>query len=78
MKSFSLLLIFAITVACHSEIKKQTPNQNREVYICKSPNARRYHLDKNCQSLKKCSREIIQMNETQAQKIGMSLCGHED
>lgn len=72
------LITFAIIAACHSEIEKQAPDLNREVYVCKSRNARRYHLIENCHALKRCSRDIEKMSEEKASKIGMSLCGHED
>lgn len=78
MKPLFLIFIFAIIAACHSQIEKQTPDLNREVFVCKSRNARRYHLDKNCHALKRCSRDVEQMKEEKAKKIGMSLCGHED
>jgi len=48
-----------------------------EVYICKSINAKKYHLTKNCHALKRCNHEIIKMNIVKAKKIGTTLCGHE-
>lgn len=78
MKFLSLILAFNLIAACHSKIERQTPDLNREVFVCKSPNARRYHLDENCHALKRCSRDVEQMKEEKAIKIGMSLCGHED
>jgi len=78
MKSLLLFLTVTLITACHSQIEKQTPDLNREVFVCKSRNARRYHLDENCHALKRCSRDVEKMKEEKAKKIGMSLCGHED
>jgi len=41
VKSLFLITI-AFIVACRSKIEKQTPDLNRDVYVCKSPNAKRY------------------------------------
>ncbi len=72
------LITFAFIVACHSKIEKQAPDLNRDVYVCKSPNAKRYHLNANCHALKRCNHEIEKIKEEKAKRFGTNLCGHED
>ena len=64
-----LLLIFLTGAGC-------TPQ--RYVYVCDSPNAKRYHLTKNCRGLVNCTYRIIKVTQKRAVKEGDTLCHYEN
>lgn len=47
------------------------------VFICDSPNARRYHLKGDCRGLGDCSRRIIKTTLDSAKSANRTLCGWE-
>lgn len=49
-----------------------------EVYICVSKGAKKYHYDKSCKGLSNCNHTIKKVSLSEAQGIGLSLCGWED
>jgi len=49
-----------------------------DVYICKSKNAKRYHLVEDCQGLRNCKAEIGKFTLKEAKAQGKTLCGYED
>ena len=51
---------------------------DKDVYLCQSKNAKRYHFDKDCQGLKNCKSEIVKVTLSEAQKQGKTICGYED
>ena len=63
---FPALLIVGFTLA------------ETDVYICKGPQSKRYHLTKSCQGLKNCSTEIYKVSLSEAKKLERTLCGFED
>ncbi|MBL4676906.1 MAG: hypothetical protein JKY70_11990 [Mucilaginibacter sp.] len=48
------------------------------VYVCDSPNAKRYHLKEHCRGLSNCTYTIIKVSVDQAKKSGKTLCHWED
>jgi hypothetical protein len=48
-----------------------------DVYICKSKNAKKYHLAENCRGLSNCKAEIGKVTLAQAKNDGKTLCGFE-
>lgn len=49
-----------------------------DVYICKSKNAKKYHLSESCRGLRNCKAEIGKITLVQAKEQGKTLCGFED
>ena len=45
-----------------------------KVYVCKGPNAKRYHKTPNCRGLKKCSVVIKKVSRTEAIDMGRTPC----
>jgi len=66
MKSllFSLLLLngFSCTTA------------TTMVYICDSPNARRYHYKEDCRGLSNCNHRILKVTLEEAKEKNLTLC----
>lgn len=48
------------------------------VYICVSKTASKYHYNRNCRGLQKCTHKIEAVSKEAAVKRGYSLCGYED
>jgi len=44
------------------------------VYICLSPNAKKYHFDKNCKGLQKCTHEIRKVTKEEALRKKYTVC----
>jgi 5-bromo-4-chloroindolyl phosphate hydrolysis protein len=65
----SLLLI--ISVNFHSV-------ENKEVYICDSKGAKKYHYTNTCRGLSACKHEIVKKTLSEAKDLGLTLCGWED
>lgn len=49
-----------------------------EVFICVSKGAKKYHYDKSCKGLSNCKHTIKKVSLSEAQGMGLSLCGWED
>ncbi|NAS31990.1 hypothetical protein GTQ40_13475 [Flavobacteriaceae bacterium R38] len=49
-----------------------------EVYICKGKGSKRYHFNKNCRGLSRCSTKIHKTSLKHAKELGRTLCGWED
>ncbi len=76
-----ITLLFSIGVASTSESDIALANYNADtsVYICVSETAKKYHYDKNCRGLNKCSHEIKKVTLSDAKgKYTRTLCGWED
>jgi hypothetical protein len=50
----------------------------RNVYICNSSSAKKYHYSSSCRGLNACKHEVIKVSKEDAQKSGRTLCGWED
>ncbi|UOK42474.1 MULTISPECIES: hypothetical protein [Flavobacterium] len=55
-----------------------TSFSSSEVYICASPNAKKYHYNENCRGLSNCKHEIKKVSKSEALDKGLGLCGYED
>lgn len=53
------------------------PNE-REVYLCGPKGAKKYHLTKSCRGLSSCKHEITPKKQSEAEALGLTLCGWED
>jgi hypothetical protein len=65
-----LLFLFLINTKCTEPAK--------EVYVCDSSNAKRYHLRSDCRGLSNCSYRTLKITLEKAKKDGKTLCGWED
>lgn len=72
MRSFLLLFILVLF----------TPNGHEtvdtKVYVCLGKGSKRYHYDKYCRGLSRCSTKIYGITLSKAKKMGRTLCGWED
>ncbi|ESU26976.1 hypothetical protein FLJC2902T_23170 [Flavobacterium limnosediminis JC2902] len=66
MKKVIALLLFSSLTSFSSS----------DVYICVSPNAKKYHYKENC--LSNCKHEIKKVTKSSALDKGLELCGWED
>lgn len=54
------------------------PAPAESVFVCKGPGSKRYHLDKDCRGLSRCSTPVEKVTLKQARAMGRTLCGWED
>lgn len=52
-------------------------NIDATVYVCDSPNAKKYHYSATCRGLNACKHQIIKTTQSKAKDIGLGLCGWE-
>ena len=52
-------------------------NVDNAVYVCDSPNAKKYHFTSTCRGLNACKHQIVKTTQSKAQEIGLTLCGWE-
>lgn len=55
-----------------------TPNEETNVYICKSKGGKKYHYKEDCRGLKPCTHKIEKVTLKEAKAGGKTLCGWED
>lgn len=55
-----------------------SPTIETKVYICTGKGSKRYHYDKHCRGLSRCSTPLKTITLEKAQAIGRTLCGWED
>ena len=48
--------------------------ENSTVFICDSPTAKKYHFNKECRGLNRCTHEIKKISKSEAVKIGFTVC----
>lgn len=65
-----ILLLFTVFIVNTSFIEASSTS----VYICVSPNAKKYHFDKNCRGLQKCTHEIRKVTKEEAMKKSYTAC----
>lgn len=66
-----LLALSAPTVAVANEMSQP---QEKSVYICTGPSAKRYHAKKSCTGLKNCSGAVQQISLQKAKSMGRTPC----
>jgi hypothetical protein len=69
MKPLIIFLLFILTSFSVLETN---------VYICGSSGAKKYHYTENCRGLSACKHEIVKTTKSNAESLGLSLCGWED
>ena len=74
MKKLLFLLVFIPLVFTCSD----SNSYEKDVFICKGPSSKKFHLKSNCRGLSNCSTKIYKVNITEAKRIGRTLCGFED
>ena len=52
-------------------------NVDTTVYVCDSPNAKKYHFSETCRGLNACKHQIVKTTQSKARDIGLTLCGWE-
>lgn len=52
--------------------------QEKQVYICDSKTAKKYHYKKDCRGLNRCTSPIEKITLSEAKKLKITLCGWED
>lgn len=52
--------------------------EETKVYICTGKGSKRYHYDKYCRGLSRCSNHLKTTTLKKAKAMGRSLCGWED
>ena len=80
MKSKTLLfLLFILTVIPFSSFtEKNNFVSQSSVYLCDSPNGKKYHFSRNCRGLSNCKHSIVKVTLSEAKKRGKTLCGWEN
>ena len=48
------------------------------VYVCRSAGAKRYHFKRDCRGLKRCTHKIEESGITDAENLGLTICGYEN
>ena len=87
MKHIVLLLAIILMVSCSSSSKKpvdvepekkesvvKSAGHSDNVYICTGGSSRRYHFDPGCKGLSRCSGEIEEISEEEAEDMGRTPC----
>lgn len=87
MKHIVLLFAIILMASCSSSSKKPADikPENKEsvvksagsgdnVYICTGGSSKRYHCDPDCKGLSRCSGEIEEISEEEAEYMGRTPC----
>lgn len=67
-----LVLASLLALIGRSELPK-----NKEVYICSSPNGKKFHYSESCKGLQTCTYNIEKVMLADAKKAGKKRCGYE-
>lgn len=74
--SVSIVALSVVTTLIFkSQAVQAAAKEETKVLVCKSPNAARFHLDKDCIGLNKCKREIVTVTKAEAEDEGLTCCG---
>lgn len=71
MKKYLFIVVVPFLITSFTPLQK-------EVFICSSAGAKKYHYSKNCRGLSPCKHEIKNILKSDAQNKGLTLCGWED
>lgn len=87
MKHIVLLLAIILMASCSSYSKKsvdvepekkesvaKSAGSSDNVYICTGGSSRRYHCAPDCKGLSRCSGEIEEISEDEAEDMGRTPC----
>lgn len=68
----TIICAFVACSGCHGQSGHKT--SANYVFICTGEKAKRYHLDRNCSGLSRCSKEIIEVTIEEAESKGRTPC----
>jgi hypothetical protein len=74
MKRAILILSMLVSIGYATPAKHFTKAAVDSVYICVSKTGHKYHSDRDCRGLAKCTHEIRKVSKDQAIKMGYSAC----
>lgn len=87
MKQFVLLLTIILMASCSSSFKKsadvepekkesavKSADSSGSVFVCTGSSSKRYHCDRDCKGLSRCSGEIEEISEEEAEDMGRTPC----
>ena len=87
MKNIVLPLCFILMASCSSSSKKSVDVESEKkessvksagsggnVFICTGGSSKRYHCDRDCKGLSRCSGEIEEVSEEEAEDMGRTPC----
>ncbi len=87
MKHLVLLFAIILMASCSSSSKKSVDVESEKkesvvksagysdnVYICTGGSSKRYHCDPDCKGLSRCSGEIEEISEEEAEDMGRTPC----
>lgn len=86
IQSLSLTILFGLmqtacssgSEAAHFPIEEITESITGEkVFTCNSPFASKYHYDRTCEGLSNCTKDIRELDKTEAEENGFEECGYE-
>ncbi|KQB99957.1 hypothetical protein [Pedobacter sp. Hv1] len=77
MKSLLLFLFLLSNATCQETKENKESKVSATIYLCDSPNAKKYHLKADCRGLSNCSYRIIKTSLDQAKREKKKLCGWE-
>lgn len=61
-----------------SEKNEAADTPARKVWICQSPGAKRYHYDKDCRGLRRCTHTVNETTKDYAERVGLTVCKYEN
>ena len=70
MKKTIIAVVFTLSILTYFS--------QSEVYVCKRPSSKKYHLTEKCRGLSNCSTKIYKVKLSEAKKMNRTLCGWED
>lgn len=87
MKHIVLLFAIILMASCSSSSKKsagvdsekkesavKSAGSSGHVFICTGSSSKRYHSDRDCKGLSRCSGEIEEVSEEEAENMGRTPC----
>ena len=87
MKNVVLLLAIILMASCSSSSKKSADVEPEKkvsaaksadsvgnVFVCTGGSSKRYHCDQYCKGLSRCSGEIEEVSEEEAEDMGRTPC----
>jgi len=69
-----LSILISVSISNATSIRPRIKAVADSVWICVSPTGHKYHNDRDCRGLNRCTHEIRKVSKTQAIKMGYSSC----